>query len=188
MTCNKCKTVCNRYNKYIKRPKELDEHILLLILSVLIHSIFSIGSFVFIIFYSLGINTGILDVIVSITVISFLVLNRCIAIDVYEYIRGGREEIPDIASDDLARNILKSVFRKNKNKRKGVIPSLRLDILTNVTPFTDIKDEHIILKFLSRKMHYTIINIILTVILLLKYKKEWAVPLLIPWLSMNFSP
>jgi hypothetical protein len=173
----------------LKKHKELDEHILLLIVSVLTHSIFSIGSFAFIIFYSLGIHIGILDVIVSITVISFLIFNRCVAIDIYEYIRNGREEIPSIASDDLARNILKTVFRNKKGKKdKKNTVSLRLDILTNVKPFNGLDDETIIMKFLSRKIHYIIINIILTVLLLVKYKKEFAIPLLIPWLSMNFHP
>jgi hypothetical protein len=171
-----------------KRHKELDEHILLLILSVLLHSIFSIGSFVFIFFYALNIHSPIIDFIVSITVISFLVFNRCVAIDVYEYIRAGRSELPSVASDDLARNILKNFLRSKTKKKDKKLPSLRLDILTNVKPFTLVQEEETLLKFLSRKMHYTVINIILTVILLIKYDKQWLIPMLIPWLSMNFKP
>ena len=173
--------------KTFKKHKELDEHVLVLILSVLTHTIFSLSSFLFIIFYSVGYHSSMIDVIVTFTVVSFIVFNRCVAIDIYEYLRDGREHIPSLASDDLARNILKNFLRKPKHKKKNK-GSLRLDILTNVKPFVGAYKEDIILKFLSRKMHYTVINVILTVLLLVKYKKEYIIPLLIPWLSNSFHP
>jgi len=171
-----------------KPPKELDEHILQLIFIVLLHSIFSISSFIFIITYALGFHFPTIDLIVGCTVGSFLVFNQCVAIDIYEYYRKGREELPTVATDDFARNILKTVLRHKDVKKNKKLPSLRLDILKNVKPFVEVKEEEVALKFLSRKMHYTVVNIIITVLLLVKYKKHFAIPLLIPWLSMNFTP
>lgn len=138
--------------------------------------------------YSLGLDSPMIDSIVAVTVGSFLVFNRCIAIDIYEYIRDNREELPTVATDDFARNILKTILRHKDIKKNKKLPSLRLDILTNVKPFLEVNHEELALKFLSRKMHYTVINIILTVLLLVKYKKEWAIVLLVPWLSSNFKP
>jgi len=166
--------------------KELDIHVLKLVMIVILHSIFSISSFLFIGAFSIGKDIPFLNFVVSVTVISFIFFNRCIAIDLYEYVRAGRDELPDVATDDLARNILKTFLGKKKTPKKHA--TLRLDILKNVQPLADTDDSELVLKFLSRKMHYVVINMIITVIFLVKLDKKWLIPALIPWLSYHFAP
>jgi hypothetical protein len=167
---------------------ELDSHLLSLIMMVLLHSIFSISTFIFIIVFAMGKNYPILNTIVAVTVISFLFFNRCIAIDAYEYLRKDRENIPEIARDDLARNILKTITRKTKKPKDEKHTSLRLDIIKNIKPIVDCNDHDVVMKFISRKMHYIVINIIITVIFLIQIKKPQYIPLLVLWLSYHFNP
>ncbi len=167
---------------------ELDSHHLSLIFIVLLHSVFSISSFIFIITFALGKNIPILNWIVSITVLSFIFFNRCVAIDLYENVRKEREDIPEVARDDLAKNILKTILRKPKKKKEDKHTSLRLDIIKNIKPIVDCDDHELVMKFISRKMHYIVINIIITVIFLIKINKQQYIPLLILWLSYHFNP
>lgn len=171
----------------------IDLHILKLILMVITHSIFSLSSLLFIIAFALDKDVPFLNSVVAITVISFIFFNRCIAIDAYEYIRNGREDLPSVAEDNLARNILKTFTRsknKNKDKKKKFKKnkSLRLDIIKNIKPIVECNDHSLVMKFISRKMHYIVINIILTVIFLIKLEKQKYIPFLILWLSYHFNP
>ena len=178
----------------------IDLHILKLILMVITHSIFSLSSFLFIIAFALDKDIPFLNSVVAVTVISFIFFNRCIAIDAYEYIRNGRENLPSVAEDDLARNILKTFTRpkepkepkgpktKDIKKKFKKNKSLRLDIIKNIKPIVECNDHSLVMKFISRKMHYIVINIILTVIFLVKLEKQKYIPFLILWLSYHFNP
>lgn len=167
---------------------ELDSHHLSLIFVVLLHSVFSISSFLFIIAFAIGKDIPILTWIVGVTVFSFIFFNRCIAIDLYEQIRKDREDLPEVARDDLAKNILKAILRRPKKKKEDKHTSLRLDIIKNIKPIVECNDSNLVMKFMSRKMHYIVINIILTVIFLIKIEKPQYIPLLIIWLSYHFHP
>jgi hypothetical protein len=159
--------------------------IFLLTLIVIGHVFFSASSILFILLYSLGINSVVVDALALGTVISFLIFRRCIAIDIYEYVRGGDTEIPDFARDNFFRKCIQGLLNR-ENHRKVDMTHHRLDILENIFPIVETCDTETVEMMLNRKNHYIIINIIMAVILLVKYNLKQFLPLLIVWLFLTF--
>lgn len=157
----------------------IDLHVILLSILVLFHSIVSLSSFGFIVAFSLGYDSKILDILAASIVISFLIMGRCVAIDIYEYFKKDRCELPRIAKDNFLRNLI--LGKKDKD-----LTSLRLDIINNNKPLVEAENEALVDKFLNRKIHYIGINLILAVLLCVKYKQSKLVMLLIPWILINF--
>lgn len=154
-------------------------HIGLLSVIVLLHSIFGIASILSIISFSFNIKMPFINTLSFLTVLSFLVYQRCVAIDIYEYVLGDTcsTEIPDSAKDNYIRNKITGTKSEDYTKH-------RLDILNNNNPIVN-KDENEVNIMIKRKMHYIIVNIILTVIFIIKINKN-ILPALLLWLFYVF--
>lgn len=157
-------------------------HVEIGVLSILvvIHSIFIISSTLSIVVFSLGKSYLIIDILAAFIVLSFLLCRRCVFIDIYEYVKADihHANLPDIAKDNYYINrIKKAISKKTGKKRSKGLYKERLDIISNIKDLDSVKFNH--------KMHYIIVNIILSVILIVKVNVK-LLPLLITWLFMVF--
>jgi hypothetical protein len=159
--------------------------IFLLTLIVIGHVFFSASSILFILLYSFGVNNKVVDFLALGTVISFLIFRRCIAIDIYEYVRDGDTEIPDFARDNFFRKCIQGLLNREDHKKVDMT-HYRLDVLKNICPIVETNDSVATEMMLNRKNHYIVINIIMAVILLIKYDLKQFLPLLVVWLFLIF--
>lgn len=146
-----------------------------LTLLVLLHSIFGISSILFLIGYSFGISYLPLDIIVSLTAISFIIFRRCIIVDLYNYIRDG-EKVPYYATDGFPRNIVRKLSGKPVKKD---LTKCRLDILSNTKISTP--------QQYSQKIHYIVINMMVVMTLMAKYRQHRFLPILLLWFFTVFE-
>lgn len=151
---------------------------------VLVHGLFSVSTISNILLYSLGRHSVTLDILSAIVVFSFVIFKRCIMIDIYEYFRDGETNLPRMAKDNYVREELKSIT-KRKQKEKDLTP-LRLDIITNIIPLLKVDNKDDFMKLYSRKINYMVINVIIAVILCIKYKIKYLIPGLLVWLFSMF--
>lgn len=151
---------------------------------VITHAIFCVAGSLFIVSYSFGYNFPILDFLVLANVVSFIVFRRCIMIDIYNYFANGKKNLPDRAKDNYPRILFNKLLGKTKNKRD--LTPLRLDIIQNIKPFVNTSNVKKINTFLNRKIEYTSINILLTVLLITKYRLNFLLPVLFVWILYNF--
>ena len=159
----------------------------LLSISVFIHSIIGISSFIFILFYSLNIHNSFIDLLAICIVISFIIYKNCIDIDIYEdiYSLDNNHDIPDYAKDDFIRKYIVKIF--NLDTDNTDYTNLRLDKLTNLRPMLNISNNQNITTLFNRKIHYICINIILSVLLITKYNLQYLLPCLIIWFFSTFK-
>lgn len=159
----------------------------LLSISVFIHSIIGISSFIFILFYSLNIHNSFIDLLAIIIVISFILYKKCIAIDIYEdiYSLDNNHNIPDYAKDNFVRQTIVKLFDLNSDNTDYT--NLRLDRINNLNPMLNITDNEYITIMFNRKIHYICINIILTVLLITKYNLHFLLPVFIIWFFSTFK-
>lgn len=157
----------------------IDLHVIWLSILVFIHSVISLSSFGFIIAFSLGYDNKYLDLLAASIVISFLVFRQCVAIDIYDYFKENRNELPRFAKDNFLRNLI--LGKKDKD-----LTSLRLDKINNNKPLAEAENEELVDKFFNRKIHYIGINLILAVLICIKYKHPELIMFLIPWILFNF--
>ncbi len=164
---------------------QLQTTVVLLSISVIIHSFFGIASLITIITYSFSKNLLLFDILSSINVLSLLIFKKCLAVDIYECIRGDTENLPDIAKDNFLRNKIVSLFKDNSGTVED-FTQLRLDKIDNLTPLINSTDTSYFTKMYNRKHHYLLINIILMIILLTKYNMKKFIPLIIIWIFTIF--
>ena len=153
---------------------------------VIFHSIFGISSILCIVFYSLGIHSSIVDILSLCNVMSMILYNKCVAIDIYETVRDGYDDIPEIAKDNYLRKSIVSIFKNTDFRHQEDYTKLRLDILSNMSPFIDTDCEISLKKFFTRKLHYIVINILICTVLIIKYKYKHLLPVILGWIFFIF--
>jgi hypothetical protein len=152
--------------------------IFLLTICVIMHTIFGIGSVATMLTFSFREHYIIFDFLALCSVISFLIFKRCLAIDIYEFIKGDLEdsEIPFYAKDNFFRKLI-----HNFNDTQTIDYTYkRLDILDNIS---EISDCHL---FFNRKVQYILFNTVLILILGVKYRVEFLLPLFMAWVMITF--
>lgn len=149
------------------------KNIMLFILS-LFHSLLGISTLIFFMLFSFGIHNTFIDILVAGIVISFVLTQRCIHIDFTDVIQNQQSEeleIPSYCEDGF-------IF-KNVLGIQNYLKEHRLDILSQDLPSTH---THIF----NTKIHYIVTNILLLIILLIKYEQQKFIPLFLVWFYMTF--
>jgi hypothetical protein len=154
-------------------------------LSVL-HSVIGFIVVLSILSFSFEGNTPILDLISAMVPLSFLLFNRCIHLDFYEYIKCD-SEIPEYATDGYYFNKLQVLLFGKEIMSKPEINEFKGGKVTDISHFCDLDDPDIIKDIYNEKIHYIVINCILIVILLTKYNQKKLIPLFLIWFFVVFS-
>jgi hypothetical protein len=157
--------------------------ILSLALLVISHLIIFIATILFIVFFAYNKDNSIVNAIVIGVVFSFIVFRRCVYIDIYEYIRDDLV-VPDYAKDNYYRKMAQNWMGSSCNDTD--LTDFRLDILDNVTPFVKCSNRKEITEMYNYKIQYTCLNILLTIIVLIKYDMKQFLPLFLVWFFATF--
>ena len=155
-----------------------------LITLVAIHSVLGVSSILFIILYAFERDVPFITYMAIAIAVSFIIFRRCILIDIYEFFRDGAIDLPGYAKDNYIREKFQKLFRI-KDCRD--LTEYRLDILSNTSPMIGCKDSKDIQELHNYKIHYIVINIIIVVILLIKYNLKSLLPLLLIWFFSVFK-
>ncbi|HEY9703208.1 MAG TPA: hypothetical protein V6C58_12215 [Allocoleopsis sp.] len=153
---------------------------------VILHGIFSFAGTISVISYTFNLHFLIVDILVLTIVVSFLLFRRCVMIDIYYYFKNlfGITDLPEYAKDNYPRNLFKKLIgRKPSNKD---LTELRLDIISNLKPFVQSSEEKMKI-LMGRKFQYITMNLLLTFILISKYKVKFLVPLVFVWIFIVFG-
>jgi hypothetical protein len=176
----------NKVTKNIlKKNKKGAWKILTLALLVISHLIIFMATILFIVFFAYNKDNSIVNAIVIGVVFSFIVFRRCVYIDIYEYIRDGNINIPDYAKDNYYRKMAQNWLGTKCETRKD-LTNFRLDILDNLNPLVKCVDPEEIKDMYNYKIQYTCLNILLTIILLIKYDMKKFLPLFLVWFFVVF--
>ena len=184
----------NESNKIIKKPNSID--IFILTILSLFHSLFSLSSTLFILLTPFNVNSGILNGMVIFVVLTFILFRRCIAVDIYDTISDLAQvdyaDLPNMAKDNYLKKSLQCSLSGDqpdiiKKKMKKGLRHLRLDIIESVKPLMNCRNEVKMKKMYNHRLHYILINIILCVMLMYKFKCIKFMPLLIVWIFYNFE-
>jgi hypothetical protein len=146
------------------------KNISLCILSLL-HALLGISSLIFFILFSFGIHNVFIDILVTCIIVSFVITQRCIHIDFTNVIQNEHSDIPEYCKDGF---IFKNIFGIENDLKEH-----RLDILSKDLPNTD---THIF----NVKIHYIVTNISLLLLLLVKYRQQKFIPLVLLWFYIVF--
>ena len=94
-----------------------------------------------------------------------------------------------MAKDNFIRDYIKSLIRGKKIqiKKKKSFKHLRLDIIKNVKPFLNCKDEKYFKLIYNNKIQYIVINIIVVMMIIYKYDLQKLIPLLLTWVFTEFT-
>ena len=156
--------------------------IVILTIFVILHTAFGLAGIVSMVSFFLSMNFPAADYLSMLSVISFLLCRRCIAIDIYRLVKGDSENLPDYAKDNY--------FRKKIHNFKGTqsidYTHLRLDILENLEPLKACENPEEYALFFNRKVQYIVFNTILLLVLAIKYNKKQYLPLYMLWIFMTF--
>lgn len=180
----------------VSRKKKLDINIdvFLLIIAAMVHSLFTLAVLIFIIITPFNTDIPVVTVMAFLMTMSFILFKRCIATDWYDYIKENvdviEEKLPFIAKDNFARKYIQSIFdncfstkpgKKNKKLRK-----LRLDILKNFEPLMGVSEKEL-KKRHNHRLHYILLNIIVIMMLIYKFRLIKLTPLLLIWILTVFD-
>jgi hypothetical protein len=159
---------------------------LLTIMSVA-HTILTIVVIVNIIFYSFDINYPIFDFFSALVPLSFIIFNRCIHLDFHEYIKDGDPTFPAYTEDTyFFSKIQKFIFGKELITRSDT-SEYKGNVVYDISPFCEIEDYDVLKNVFNEKIHYIVINCILIVILLTKYKYKKLIPMFVLWFFYIFN-
>jgi hypothetical protein len=171
----------------IGNKDEINKRIIILLsVLVIIHSIFGIASVTTMLTFFYDKDIPIADYLSGLSVISFIFFNKCLAIDIYDYCKGdiNPEKLPEYCKDNYIR---KKIHKLNGCDFSEDHTYLRLDKIKNLTPLKECSNNNGDFElFFNRKIQYIVFNIILTIILAVKYKIKEYLPLLLLWVFFTF--
>lgn len=191
--------------KNLDTTKKLDINIdiFILIIVALVHSLFTLAVFIFIIITPFNIDIPIVSFMAFLMTASFIIFRRCIATDLYEYTKNNIEVIegnlPSIAKDNFLRKYIQDLFikchniihpnkKKKKKSKKSKLKQLRLDILKNFDPLIDDNVSSTELKIrYNHRLHYILLNIIVIMMLIYKFRLIKLTPFLLIWILIVFE-
>jgi hypothetical protein len=156
----------------------------ILVFLVISHTIFGLAGIVSMVSFFVGGNFPVADYLSFLSVFSYLICQRCVAIDAYDYVKADTEteNLPDYAKDNY--------FRKKIHNFKGTqsvdYTHLRLDILSNLEPLKVCLDPEEFSLFFNRKVQYIVFNTILLLALAVKYDKKQYLILYMLWVFWTF--
>lgn len=164
---------------------------MLTLLSVL-HTILGLLFILFIIFNSFNINIPIIDFLVALIPISFILFNKCIHLDFYDFIKNqetencdGSNDFPEYTRDGYFFSKLQQMLFGEEIISKR-IHSYKLYDAKDIEPLCNSDDPEIIKTIFNEKIHYIVSSCIITVILLTKYKLQKLIPIFIIWFYLTF--
>lgn len=164
---------------------------MLTLLSIL-HTILGLLFILFIIFNSFNINLPIIDFLVALIPISFILFNKCVHLDFYDFIKNQEIddnnedcEIPEYTRDGYFFSKLQKMLFGEEiiSKRTHMY---KLYNAKDIEPLCNSNDPEIIKTIFNEKIHYIVSSCIITVILLTKYKLQKLIPIFIIWFYMTF--
>lgn len=152
----------------------------------IVHLLVGLSTILFILLYSLGIDISIVTLSATMVALSFVIFRRCIQIDIYEYIKGFDNNLPDCCKDGwIFKKIQEFLFNKDPNN-SGHFSTQRLDILSNLNPFLNTDNFDVIDGIHNERIHYIVINSVLAILLLVKYNLKEYIPLFLIWFFTIF--
>lgn len=172
---------------------------MLTLLSIL-HTILGLLFILFIIFNSFNINIPIIDFLVALIPISFILFNKCIHLDFYDFIKNqsnidiecqynNQEEngndYPEYTRDGYFFSKLQQMLFGEEIISKRT-HSYKLYDAKDIEPLCNSDDPEIIKTIFNEKIHYIVSSCIITVILLTKYKLQKLIPIFIIWFYLTF--
>jgi hypothetical protein len=156
--------------------------IAILVFLVISHTIFGLAGIVSMVSFFVGGDFPVADYLSFLSVFSYLICQRCVAIDAYDYVKADTENLPDYAKDNY--------FRKKIHNFKGTqsvdYTHLRLDILSNLEPLKVCLNPDEFSLFFNRKVQYIVFNTILLLALAVKYDKKQYLILYMLWVFWTF--
>lgn len=186
-----------------KKKLDINIDIFILIIVALIHSLFTLAVFIFIIVTPFDIDIPIVSFMAFLMIASFIIFRRCIATDLYEYTKNNIEiiegNLPSIAKDNFLRKYIQDLFikcyniihpnkKKKKKSKKSKLKQLRLDILKNFEPLIDENVSPTELKIrYNHRLHYILLNIIIIMMLIYKFRLIKLTPFLLIWIIIVFE-
>lgn len=158
--------------------------IYVLALLVIVHTLVGLASVASMVSFCFNKNIPYVDFLAFLSVISFLLCNKCLSIDFYEFCKGDLtpEEIPDFAKD----NYLRKKIHNFNGTQSTDYTHLRLDKINNLEPLMDCDDPELYKLFFNRKVQYIVFNSIMALMLSVKYNKKEYFPLFMIWVFMTF--
>lgn len=155
-------------------------------LLVLIHAFIRVIAILFIILYSFGKHNNYVTIIVVGVVLSFVIFQRCIHVDLFEFIRNNDDNLPEHTKDNYYIALFRKILNSD-NKHSDDLTSLRLDILDNIDPYVECNTKKEMNELLNIKIHYIVFNMIFAVLLLVKFNLKQFLPLLLVWFFTIFK-
>jgi hypothetical protein len=156
--------------------------IIVLTFLVILHTVFGLAGVVSMVSFFFDKDFPIADCLSILSVISYILCQRCVAIDAYDYAKGTEQNLPDHARDNY--------FRKKIHNFRGTqsvdYTHLRLDILDNLEPLKVCANPEEFSLFFNRKVQYIVFNTILLLVLSIKYGKKQYLPLYMLWIFATF--
>jgi hypothetical protein len=165
----------------------------LLTLVAVIHSIFTVAIISFVVLTPFGYSFYLLNILIFLHVFAFIFFRRCVMTDIYDFFieKSGlvENELPYMAKDNFVRDYIKSLIRGKKisKSKKKSFKHLRLDVIKNVKPFLNCKDEKYFKLIYNNKIQYIVINIIIVMMMIYKYNLQKLIPLLLAWVFTEFT-
>jgi len=160
-----------------------------LLLTVMVHIFIMISCVFFIVSHSIfNYHNNYLDILVILTILSFLIFKKCILIDVYNYLAdlGGKDDnIPLWAKDNFLRNFIKKILGVSVDETDYT--QYRLDKLNNINPMVNVEDKEFMNTLFNHKIHYIASNIILIFVVINKYNLPQISPLIFYWVFNVFK-
>lgn len=141
----------------------------------------------FLCFYGAGINSYIIDFIVALIPISFILFNRCIHLDFYEFVKGDTDNLPDYARDGYIFAFIQKQLFGREYLSKSNIDEYKGGRGMDMSCLCEIKDPNLIKDIVNEKLQYVVTCCIITVIILIKYNLKRFIPFFILWFYYTFS-
>lgn len=163
----------------------MNHRIYMLTLLSILHTILGLLFIVFIFINSFNINIPIIDFLVALIPVSFILFNKCVHLDFYEFIKGdNQDDLPEYTRDGyFFSKLQKMLFGKeiiSKTKQHKLYDA------KDIEPLCNSNDPEIIKVIFNEKIHYIVSSIIIMILLLTKYNMKKFIPFFVLWFYMTF--
>lgn len=165
----------------------MNHRIVVLTLLSILHAVLGVLYIMFLCFYGAGINSYVVDFIVGLIPVSFILFNRCVHLDFYDFVKGDTDDLPEYTRDGyIFAFIQKQLFGKEYLSKSNV-DDYKGGPVNDISALCDIKDPILVKDIFNEKLQYVVTCCIITVIILSKYNLKRFIPFFILWFYYTFS-
>jgi hypothetical protein len=150
------------------------------------HTLLTFIIIINIVLYSFDINVPLFDFFTALVPISFILFKKCAHLDLHNYIKSD-DIFPEYTEDTYFFSKIQKMFFGKELINRSSIDIYKGAIVGDITSFVELSDKEIIKNIFNEKIQYIVINCIIIIILLTKYKQKKFIPVFLIWFFSVFS-